>query len=103
MTTEFKKDDFFKIDPECHLIPDIHLLEHFPGVKMWWGAVPNILRALNMGLPEGDLPFEDWELKHVPNPRTSSEQWISRCGHCLFVARINDGHNGIHDPMGNKW
>ena len=68
MTTEFKKDDFFKIDPECHLIPDIHLLEHFPGVNMWWRAVPNILRALNMGLPEGDLSFEDWELKHVPNP-----------------------------------
>ena len=73
MTIEFKKDDFFKIDPECHLIPDIHLLEHFPGVKMWWGAVPNILRALNMGLKEEKLPLEPYELEHTPDPENILE------------------------------
>jgi predicted TIM-barrel fold metal-dependent hydrolase len=68
MTIEFKKDNFFKIDPECHLITNISLFEHYPGFKMWWGAVPNILRALNMGLKEEELPLEPYELEHTPDP-----------------------------------
>ena len=49
--TEFVKDDYFKIDVECHLSGDIKkYIEYFPGYKMWWqgtgmtaaafGAVP---------------------------------------------------------------
>lgn len=30
----FEKDDYFKIDPEAHLIGDISLIQHFPGVQM---------------------------------------------------------------------
>ena len=69
MAAEFVKDDFFKIDPECHLVGDMSTLMHFPGVQMWWRAIENIKRALNTNMParcfEG---FEDHELKKNPGP-----------------------------------
>jgi predicted TIM-barrel fold metal-dependent hydrolase len=49
----FEQDDYFKIDPEMHLIGDMTPLEHFPGVQMWWRAIGNIARPLILGLPEG--------------------------------------------------
>ena len=62
MTTELKKDDYFKIDPEAHLVGDIDLVKHFPGVQMWWKAIPNITSVLNGGMParylEGLEPHE---------------------------------------------
>ncbi len=51
MAIEFEKDDFFKIDPECHLIGDMGPVEHFPGVKMWWKAIDNCRNALILGTP----------------------------------------------------
>lgn len=51
MTTEFAKDDYFKIDPEPHLIGDVEPLSYFPGVQMWWKAIANISRPLFGGLP----------------------------------------------------
>ena len=47
----FEKDDYFKIDPECHLIGDIEAVNHFPGVQMWWRAIGNIARPLFSGMP----------------------------------------------------
>jgi hypothetical protein len=38
----FEQDDYFKIDPELHLVGDIGPLEHFPGVQMWWRAIDNM-------------------------------------------------------------
>ena len=60
MTTEFAKDDYFKIDPEMHLVGDMQPLNHFPGVQMWWRAIDNIRRPMTLGMPadalEGVLP-----------------------------------------------
>lgn len=49
--TAFERDDYFKIDPEPHLIGDMTPLEHFPGVQMWWRAIGNIRRPLMLGTP----------------------------------------------------
>ena len=48
--SEFEKDDFFKIDPEPHLIGDMEPINHFPGVQMWWQAIESIRRPLILGL-----------------------------------------------------
>lgn len=42
----FEKDDFFKIDPETHLLGSLKPVEHFPGVQMWWKGVDGCKRAL---------------------------------------------------------
>ncbi len=47
---QFEKDDYFKIDPEPHLIGNMDHYQHFPGVQMWWRATANAKRALLMGL-----------------------------------------------------
>jgi len=47
----FREDDFFKIDPECHLIGDMEHVNYFPGVQMWWRAIDNIKRPLLTGAP----------------------------------------------------
>jgi predicted TIM-barrel fold metal-dependent hydrolase len=47
----FQKDDYFKIDPEAHLIGDMGPIEHFPGVQMWWRAIEHIHRPLAQGFP----------------------------------------------------
>ena len=39
MADNFQKDDFFKIDPEAHLLGNMEPIEHFPGVQMWWKAI----------------------------------------------------------------
>jgi uncharacterized protein len=49
MSDEFLKDDFFKIDPEPHLIGEMETINHFPGVQMWWKAIDNIRRPLMLG------------------------------------------------------
>ena len=46
----FGTDDFFKIDPEMHLIGDVEPYSYFPGVQMWWKAIQNIHRPLLMGV-----------------------------------------------------
>jgi len=44
-------DNYFKIDPECHLIGDMGPLNYYPGVQMWWRAIENIKRPLLTGAP----------------------------------------------------
>ena len=62
MADEFKKDNYFKIDPECHLIGDMEPINHFPGVQMWWKAIHNATRALMTGTPPSAMVgLERWE------------------------------------------
>ncbi len=68
-----KKDDFFKIDPECHLIGDMEHINYFPGVQMWWKAIDNIARALMTGAPPQMLApliagMEEKEMQKNPDP-----------------------------------
>ena len=49
------KDDFFKIDPECHLVGDMAAIEHYPGVQMWWKATEGITRNFMTGMPKSAL------------------------------------------------
>jgi predicted TIM-barrel fold metal-dependent hydrolase len=51
MSDVFEKDDYFKIDPEPHLIGDMEPINHFPGVQMWWKAIDAIRRPLILGSP----------------------------------------------------
>jgi len=69
MSTKIAKDDFFKIDPECHLIGDLETVEHFPGVQMWWRAIGSISRPLLVGMPPESLAsFEAWEIEKNKDP-----------------------------------
>lgn len=62
-------DGFFKIDPECHLIGNMEPVNHFPGVKMWWNAVDNIMRPLMQGAPENYYKMlETWEMQKSSDP-----------------------------------
>jgi len=69
------KNNYFKIDPECHLIGDMEHLNHFPGVQMWWRAIEHIMRPLVTGAPmplmlkalEG---LEEWEAQKSSDPQT---------------------------------
>jgi len=66
---EFGKDDFFKIDPEPHLIGDEEPYMHLPGVQMWWKAISNIGRPLFMGIPpEFIASIEPRCLEKSPDP-----------------------------------
>lgn len=62
MAAEFIKDDYFKIDPECHLVGNMEPVMHFPGVQMWWKAVDGIKRMMTTKMParcfEGLEPHE---------------------------------------------
>jgi predicted TIM-barrel fold metal-dependent hydrolase len=51
MKAEFKRDGYFKIDPETHLVGDISTIGYFPAFKMWWKAAMFAGRALNFGIP----------------------------------------------------
>jgi predicted TIM-barrel fold metal-dependent hydrolase len=55
MSANFKKDDFFKIDPEPHLIGDMEPINHFPGVQMWWKAIDGCKKTLFQGIPASIL------------------------------------------------
>ncbi len=55
MPAQTQIDDFFKIDPEAHLVGDMAPLVHFPGVQMWWRAIEGCKRALLTGLPASVL------------------------------------------------
>jgi len=69
MGKEFEKDDFFKIDPEPHLIGDMELINHFPGVQMWWRAIEAIHRPFMTGMPpEASEGLEEWELIKTADP-----------------------------------
>ena len=69
MTVEFEKDDYFKIDPEPHLIGNMEHINHFPGVQMWWRAVANIARPLTLGAPPEMMgALESWEMEKNEDP-----------------------------------
>jgi uncharacterized protein len=51
MAEKLSKDNYFKIDPECHLVGDMEHINYFPGVQMWWRAIDNIKRPLMTGAP----------------------------------------------------
>jgi hypothetical protein len=69
MTAKFEKDDYFKIDPEAHLIGDMTPINHFPGVQMWWRAIANITRPLILGTPAEMLAMlEPQEMQKNPDP-----------------------------------
>lgn len=66
-------DNYFKIDPECHLIGDIGPVNHFPGVQMWWRAIDNIKRPLLTGttpslLGKAAAGMEEWEMQKSADP-----------------------------------
>ncbi|RJP79432.1 MAG: amidohydrolase [Desulfobacteraceae bacterium] len=64
------KDDYFKIDPEPHLIGDMTHINHFPGVRMWWRAIDNIARPMVTGMPpEAFLGLEEWEMMKTDDPQ----------------------------------
>ena len=67
MTNGFQKDDYFKVDPECHLIGEMEHINHFPGVQMWWRAISGATRVLMTGTPpEAMIGLESWEaIKNV--------------------------------------
>ena len=65
----FEKDDYFKIDPEPHLIGDMEPINHFPGVQMWWAAIATIARPLMLGTPPEILAeLEPHEIQKNPDP-----------------------------------
>ncbi len=55
MDSQTNKDDFFKIDPEAHLLGDLGSISHFPGVQMWWKAIEGCKRAMFTGMPQEKL------------------------------------------------
>ena len=66
----FEQDDYFKIDPEAHLVGNMAPLEHFPGVQMWWRAAQNIKAPLLGGTPPSafaGIPPEDFEVDADPD------------------------------------
>ena len=67
--SEFKKDDYFKIDCEPHLIGNLDRVNHFPGVQMWWRAIENISRPLTSEMPaEAFEGMEEWEMSKNSDP-----------------------------------
>ncbi len=67
--TEFRQDDYFKIDPELHLVGDIAPVAHYPGVQMWWRAIEGCKRALMTGMPPRCLDgLSPHDLKADPSP-----------------------------------
>ncbi len=64
-----ERDDYFKIDPEPHLIGDMTHIDHFPGVQMWWRAIDNIHRPMITGMPpEAYEGMEAWEMVKTADP-----------------------------------
>jgi len=67
MASTFKKDDFFKIDVECHIIGDEEAIEHYPAVGMWWKGVKGLARPVwDCCLPP--------EINEVMEPREFEKQ-----------------------------
>ena len=55
MATEFVRDDYFKLDPEAHMVGRMEPFNHFPGVRMWWKAIEHTRRPLLLGTPPAAL------------------------------------------------
>lgn len=71
MSNEGTQDNYFKIDPEPHLIGNMELVNHFPGVQMWWRAIDAIRRPLMTGAPlESFEGMEPWEMEKTADPES---------------------------------
>ena len=97
----FAGDDYFKIDPEAHLVGEMGPLLHYPGVQMWWRSIDGIKRALNTGMParcfEG---LEPHELQKDPTPEgLLAAHGQVRRGHRLPAPGVHDGHHRLHEPV----
>ncbi len=69
MTNKFNKDDYFKIDPEAHLVGDSQPFEYFPGVKLWWHSIAAIKRPMMLGVPKSFMEtLEPYELQKDADP-----------------------------------
>ena len=69
MTNGFQKDNYFKIDPEAHLMGDLDHIAHFPGVQMWWRAIAGIKRPLTSCMPPKYLQgLEPHEMEKNTDP-----------------------------------
>jgi len=65
----FEKDDYFKIDPEAHLMGNTEALEYFPGVQMWEKAAENAKGAVFGGVaPEKLAGADPGELAKSEDP-----------------------------------
>src|SRR3990170_6006743 len=64
---EFAKDDYFKIDVECHLSGDKEFIEYYPGVKLWWRGVDGTRLAFGAGEKKAVSKEKEKEKEeHVP-------------------------------------
>ena len=69
MAQRFNDDDYFKIDPEAHLVGDSSLYDYFPGTKQWWYSLYAISRPMNQGMPKKYMEdLEPHEMKKDPDP-----------------------------------
>ncbi|MBI5601955.1 MAG: amidohydrolase [Deltaproteobacteria bacterium] len=69
MPIDIKKDDYFKIDPEAHLVGESAPFEYFPGVHLWWNSIAAIKRPMMLGLPKSFLEsVETQELQKDADP-----------------------------------
>lgn len=69
MATEFVRDDYFKLDPEAHMVGRMEPFNHFPGVRMWWKAIESTRRPLLLGTPPDalqEVPPEDLQVNADP-------------------------------------
>jgi len=66
MSEVFEKDDYFKIDPECHMVGNSEPWEYFPGVQMWWKSIDSVKRPLTLGIRGLIL---EWKIKNRTNNR----------------------------------
>jgi len=82
MSKEPARDDYFKIDPEPHLIGDLEPINHFPGVQMWWKAIDSIKRPLLSGTPPEALAgMEAWEMEKSGDPANLLRAMRKVAGH----------------------
>jgi predicted TIM-barrel fold metal-dependent hydrolase len=71
MDENSNRDDYFKIDPEAHLVGDSEPFEYFPGVKLWWHSIAAIKRPMMQGMPQSFMQtLEPDELKKAADPES---------------------------------
>ncbi|HBW35650.1 amidohydrolase family protein [Desulfosporosinus sp. BICA1-9] len=69
MSTSFDKDDYFKIDPEFHIVGDMEHINHFPGVQTWWKSIEGVKRPMSAFMPKAAWQgMEPWEIEKQIDP-----------------------------------
>jgi predicted TIM-barrel fold metal-dependent hydrolase len=93
----FEQDDYFKIDPEAHLVGNMEPIEHFPGVQMWWRAVQNIRDPLIGGTPASafaGIPAADFEVNPDPEAMLAAMDRYGVDLACLLPESMMDTTGG---------